>query len=57
MSTYSCVLLQQMLAASRGGVVKVVIEFANDDVPDYLENLRRFREESRKVKIPIEMRT
>lgn len=57
MSTYSRVLLQQMLAASCGGVVDVVIEFANDDVPDYLENLRRFREESRKVKIPIEMRT
>ena len=46
-------LLRRMVANSPGAVTKT-IRFANDDVPKYLENLRRFREESRKVEIFVE---
>jgi len=41
-------LLRDMEARSPNSV-KVVIPFQNDDVPRYLENLRRFEEWSRKT--------
>ena len=33
--------------------IQKVVPFTNDDVPQYLENLRRFEEESKKVKILV----
>jgi hypothetical protein len=33
--------------------VHKVVRFANDDVPQYLQNLRRFEQESKKVKILV----
>lgn len=44
--------LLRRMSAEVDGVDKV-IRFANDDVPAYLENLRRFHEESRKVQILV----
>ncbi len=43
-------LLRHMMADSQDAV-DMVIHFVNDDVPKYLDNLRRFHEESRKVEI------
>jgi hypothetical protein len=42
-------------AAKRDGlpIITVAIPFRNNDVPEYLENLRRFEEESRKANIVI----
>ncbi len=45
-------LLRRMAEVSPGAITRV-IPFTNDDVPKYLENLRRFRAESRKVVITI----
>ena len=50
--TSSQELLRQM-SAGADNIVDEVIRFANNDVPDYLENLRRFEEESRKVRILV----
>ncbi len=36
-----------------GNAVQKVVKFSNEDVPKYLANLRRFREESQKVKILV----
>ena len=42
------------MAEERGEEVVIkTIPFTNDDVPKYLENLRRFEEASRKVNINI----
>ena len=46
-------LLRRMVAISPGAVTKVC-HFQNNDVPRYLEKLRRFREESRQVVIEVE---
>jgi hypothetical protein len=45
-------LAQTVCAQSQNGVRKVV-SFANDDVPKFLQNLKRFEEESRKVQIVV----
>jgi len=47
-------LLRAMTANSNDDVVERVICFANNDVPEYLENLRKFNEESRKVEITVQ---
>lgn len=46
-------LAQDMCAQSGNEVVHKVISFANNDVPEYLQNLRRFQEKSRKVRIVV----
>ena len=46
-------LAQKISARSGKEVVRKVICFANNDVPEYLENLRRFEEESKKVRILV----
>ncbi len=33
--------------------IQKVVPFTNDDVPQYLENLRRFEKESQNVKIVV----
>jgi hypothetical protein len=45
-------LAKQARAGAAPGVSKV-IRFANEDVPRFLHNLRRFEEESRRVKILV----
>ena len=51
-SSSSKELLRRMSAKS-DNVVDKVVKFANNDVPDFLQNLRRFEEHSRKVRIII----
>jgi hypothetical protein len=46
--------LIQRMSAGATDVVEAVIPFRNDDVPKYLENLRRFQQESRQVEIMVE---
>lgn len=46
-------MLLRLMSAGRTDVITKTIPFLNDDVPKYLENLRRFREESAKVSILI----
>jgi len=46
-------LLRQMTAGSQDAVERE-IRFTNDDVPEYLENVRQFHEESRKTSIPVD---
>lgn len=46
-------LLRRMSAGTSEEIVSKVIAFANDDVPEYLENLRRFEEHSRRVEIVV----
>ncbi len=46
-------LAKRMIAACPGGVITMVIPFLNDDVPKYLDNLRRFYEESAKTVIVV----
>lgn len=46
-------LLRRMSAGASEQIVNKTISFANDDVPEYLDNLRRFEEESRKVQIVV----
>ena len=47
-------LLRRMSAPPTSGVVEKVVRFTNDDVPSYLEGLRRFREESQKTDIYVQ---
>ena len=42
-----------MRPQSSGNVVQKVINFANQDVPEYLKNLRRFEEASRKIRLVV----
>jgi hypothetical protein len=46
-------LLYNLMVKDCADSTTLVIPFDNDDVPKYLENLRRFEEESKKVKIVI----
>ena len=46
--------LIQRMSVGATDVVERVIPFANDDVPKYLANLRRFQEESRHVEIVVQ---
>lgn len=39
--------------ADSEGIVRKVVRFANNDVPEYLQNLRRFEQESRKVQVLV----
>lgn len=43
----------RQICAQSSGVVQRVISFTNDDVPQYLRNLRRFEKESRKARIVV----
>ena len=38
---------------AQANAVQKVVSFANDDVPQYLQNLRRFEQESQRVKILV----
>jgi hypothetical protein len=46
-------LLRLMSAGAPHEVVEKVIRFTNNDVPAYLENLKRFEIESRKANIVL----
>lgn len=46
-------ILGEQVSARSGNAVRKVVKFSNEDVPNYLENLRRFRDESRKVTIVV----
>jgi hypothetical protein len=46
-------LLVKVTARSRGGTIKKVIPFRNNDVPNFLAELDRFEEESAKADLVV----
>lgn len=45
--------LASEMCAKSSGVISRTVAFDNDDVPRFLENLRRFEEHSREVRIVV----
>lgn len=45
--------LLRRMSAKSDNVIDRVVKFANDDVPDYLENLQRFQRKSSRIHIVI----
>ena len=48
--------LLRRMSANSDGIVERAVRFTNNDAPDYIRNLRRFEQESRKVNITISPR-